>query len=114
MRGLGVGGGGDENGVSRPCSIDALEGLIVLGDDKHLVSAASAAYADEPVGEEGEVGPGDGSEDDSAVPGRCGEGCSVLERVCSPRGGRRRVAGRPPGEEEGEEEEEREEGEEVG
>lgn len=102
MSGLGVWRGGHEDGVAGPCGIDALEGLVVLGDDEHLVSAAGAADADEPVGEEGEVWPGDGSEDDGAVAGRGGEGGSILERVGAPRGGWRGVAGRPPGEEEGE------------
>ena len=80
-----------------------------------MVGAAGAADADEPVGEEGEVGPRDRGEQHGAV-ARCGgEGRSLLERVGAPRGGGDRGgAGGAPGEEEGCEEEEREEGEEVG
>jgi hypothetical protein len=44
-----------EDGVPWPNGVDAVEGLIVLGDDEHLVSAAGAADTDELVTEEGEV-----------------------------------------------------------
>lgn len=115
MRYLGVGRRGHEDGVPRPRGIDAVESLVVLSDDEHLVGAARAADADEPIGEEGEVGPGDRGEKHGAVARGSGEGRGLLERVCAPRGDRGRGgAGGAPGEEEGGEEEEREEGEEVG
>jgi hypothetical protein len=44
-----------EDGVPWPNGVDAVEGLIVLGDDEHLVSAAGAADTDELVTKEGEV-----------------------------------------------------------
>jgi hypothetical protein len=108
--GLGIERRRDEDGVSRPGGVDAFEGLVVLGDDEHLVSAAGAAYADEPVGEEGEVGPGDGREEDGAVARGGGEGSGLLERVGAPRGGWG-ARGGAPGKEEGGEEEDCEEAE---
>jgi hypothetical protein len=41
--------------MPRPDSVDALEGLVVLGDDEHLVGAAGVADTDEPVTKQGEV-----------------------------------------------------------
>ena len=35
-----------------PLGVDAVGCLVILGDDEHLVPAAGAADADEPVGEE--------------------------------------------------------------
>jgi hypothetical protein len=70
--------------VPRPGGVDAFEGLVVLGDDEHLVGAADAANADEPVREEGEVGPENSREENCAA--ARGGGC-LLERVGPPRGG---------------------------
>lgn len=81
--------------MSRPGGVDAFEGLVVLGDDEHLVGAAGAADADEPIREEGEVRPGDGSEEDGAVARRGGKGGGLLERVGAPRGGRGTRGGAP-------------------
>lgn len=117
MGGLGIGRGGHEDGVSWPGGIDAVEGLVVLGDDEHLIRAAGATDADEPIGEEGEVRSGDSSEEHGAV-SRCGsEGGGILEGVGTPRGrgrGRGRARCWAPGHEECNEQENRKEGEEVG
>lgn len=113
MGGLGIGRGGHKDGVSWPGGIDAIEGLVVLGDDKHLIRTAGATDADEPIGEEGEVRSRDSSQEHCAV-SRCGgEGGGLLEGVGAPRR-RGRARCWAPGEEEGSEEENREEGEEVG
>lgn len=113
MGGLGIGRGGHEDSVSWPGGIDAVEGLVVLGNDEHLIRAAGATDADEPIGEEGEVRSGDSGEEHGAV-SRCGgEGGGLLEGVGAPRG-RGRARCWAPGEEERSEEENRKEGEEVG
>lgn len=114
MSRLGIGSGRDEDGVARPELIDLIERGVIFSNHKDLVLMLLPGDADEPVGEEREVGLADGADDDGPVPGD--ERRRLGQRVVAPLGhggldgGEEALRHAGPGQEDAEDDKEREDG----